>query len=148
MKIGSILVVCVGNICRSPLGERMLAERLPDVVVASAGLEALVGQGADAGALSVAAERGIDLDGHCARQFDTEFASHYDLILVMEPGHRREIAARAPELSGRVMVFDQWTGGTGIADPYRRSRAFHEATFERMQAAADAWTERLGHDAR
>lgn len=148
MKIGSILVVCVGNICRSPLGERMLAERLPDVVVASAGLEAMVGQGADAEALSVAADRGVDLDGHHARQFDAEFASQYDLILVMEPGHRREIAARAPELSGRIMVFDQWTGGKGIADPYRRSRAFHEATFERMQAAADAWTERLERDAR
>ncbi|CCJ93258.1 Low molecular weight protein-tyrosine-phosphatase Wzb [Cronobacter malonaticus 681] len=50
-----ILVVCVGNICRSPTAERLLKRYLPDVTVASAGLGALVGKGADASAVSVAA---------------------------------------------------------------------------------------------
>ncbi|MBR2657094.1 MAG: hypothetical protein IKD58_11525 [Loktanella sp.] len=61
MVFDSILVVCVGNICRSPLGERLLAtkiaERGLDIRVASAGIAALEGHGADEDATAVAAAR-------------------------------------------------------------------------------------------
>lgn len=145
--IKSILVVCVGNVCRSPLGERLLKARLPGVTISSAGLGALVGEPADADALAVAEENGVSLDGHVARQFDSALASSHDLILAMEPGHRRQILERMPALSGRVMLFDQWVGAKGIPDPYRRSREFHTATYEMTVKAADAWAERLGKNA-
>ncbi|MGR3433955.1 MAG: low molecular weight protein-tyrosine-phosphatase [Shimia sp.] len=139
-----ILVVCVGNICRSPLGERILRDALPDrFTVTSAGIGALEGHAADAVASEVAAERGVSLDGHVARQFTKEIGADQDLILVMEPGHKREIARLVPELSGRVMLFDQWTRGTGIADPYRQSRAFHEAVNAEVTEAARAWAGKL-----
>lgn len=141
--IKSVLVVCVGNVCRSPLGERLLKERLPHLSISSAGIGALVGAAADADATAVAQGYGVSLDGHVARQFDAALAGGHDLILVMEPGHRRQILERAPELSGRVMLFDQWVGGKGIPDPYRRSREFHEATYALVVKAADAWAERL-----
>ena len=64
-----ILVVCVGNICRSPVGERVLADRLPHHQVSSAGIGALVGHGPDKTASDVAAARGVSLEGHIARQF-------------------------------------------------------------------------------
>lgn len=143
----SVLVVCVGNICRSPMGERLLACELAkqgaEISVGSAGIGAMVGDGADDLAASVAAENGISLAGHVARQFTRDLGAAHSLILVMEPGHRREIMAAAPDLSGRVMLFDHWTGSTGIPDPYRRSRQFHEEVFAQIRNAASGWAEKL-----
>lgn len=147
MMVSAVLVVCVGNICRSPLGERLLAARLAERGVAislgSAGIAALAGQGADPDAAAVAAARGVALDGHVARQFDHALGAAHGLILVMEPGHRRNIITAAPDLGGRVMLFDQWTGARGIADPYRRSAAFHAEVFTLIDRAATAWAEKL-----
>ena len=140
----SVLVVCVGNICRSPVGERLLRAHLAadGVRVESAGLGAVVGHGADDTASAVAADNGLSLEGHIARQFTAELGSQYELILVMEPGHKAEVTRRAPQLSGRTMLFDQWTGAKGIQDPYRRSREFHEAVFARISEAAAEWVKR------
>lgn len=139
----SVLVVCVGNICRSPLGERLLAAKLPELTVGSAGIGALIGHPADETMSAVAAAAGISLAGHRARQFTAPLGAGFDLILAMELGHRRAIQSQAPQLSGRVMLFDQWTGRRGIADPYRQKTAFHEQIFTEISAAADAWAARL-----
>ncbi|WP_415182068.1 low molecular weight protein-tyrosine-phosphatase [Phaeovulum sp.] len=142
--IEHVLVVCVGNICRSPLGERLIAAAIPQVTVSSAGLSALVGQPADPVSLATATRHGVDLAHHSARQFTPALGAAQDLILVMEPRHKQEIARQSPQLSGRVMLFDHWTGARGIADPYRRSPQFHEAIFQQISDAADAWAIRLG----
>jgi protein-tyrosine phosphatase len=139
----SVLVVCVGNICRSPLAERLLRQALPELEVSSAGINALVGKPADKTASKVAAAHGLSLHGHRARQFTPEIGTAHDLILVMEPGHKREIARIAQHLNGRVMLFDKWTGDTGIADPYLRSVEFHENTYAAILAAAQAWAKQL-----
>jgi protein-tyrosine phosphatase len=143
MLVRNLLVVCVGNICRSPVGARLLQDALPDVVVGSAGIAALVGHSADSIAGVVAAEHGVTLEGHVARQFTAELGAAQDLILVMEAGHKHEISRLAPHLSGRTMLFDQWNGAKGIADPFRRSKDFHEQAFQQIKAAADAWVKRL-----
>lgn len=143
MHVKNVLVVCVGNICRSPVGERLLQAALPDVTVTSAGIGALVGSAADETASLVAAANGVSLDGHISRQLTAQMGLAQDLILVMEPGHKNEIARVFPQLSGRTMLFDQWTGKKGIADPYRLPQAFHEQVFEQIKAAADAWAPRL-----
>lgn len=141
--VSSILVVCVGNICRSPLGERVLASLLPDCVVTSAGIGAVVGAEADETATEVARAHGISLDGHVARQFTAEIGSRADLILVMEAGHKREIVRIAPQISGRVMLFDHWIGAKGIPDPYRRSREYHEIVHSNVIHAAQSWADKL-----
>ncbi|VEB85918.1 tyrosine phosphatase [Citrobacter koseri] len=76
-----ILVVCVGNICRSPTAERLLKSYHPSLTVESAGLGALVGRGADRSAVSVAAAHNLSLEGHCARQISGRMCRDYDLIL-------------------------------------------------------------------
>jgi protein-tyrosine phosphatase len=139
----SILVVCVGNICRSPVGERLLRQALPELEVTSAGINALVGKPADKTASEIAATHDLSLHGHEARQFTAAIGASHDLILVMEPGHKREIARVAPQLAGRVMLFDKWTGDKGIADPYLRSKEFHEKTFAALSDAAQGWARRL-----
>jgi protein-tyrosine phosphatase len=139
----AVLVVCVGNICRSPLGERLLRQQLPDLEVTSAGINALVGKPADKTTSMVAAAHGLSMHGHAARQFTAEIGAAHDLILVMEQGHKREIGRIAQYLTGRVMLFDQWTGNTGIADPYLRSEEFHEKTYAAVSEAAREWAQRL-----
>lgn len=52
-----ILVVCVGNICRSPTGEWLLKKYIPDKTIESAGINALIGNDADAKALEVAKKK-------------------------------------------------------------------------------------------
>ncbi|MDP4032654.1 MAG: low molecular weight phosphotyrosine protein phosphatase [Pseudorhodobacter sp.] len=143
MLVRNVLVICVGNICRSPVGEHLLRQMVPALAVGSAGLGAMVGHAADAMAAEVAAANGVSLDGHVARQFTPDLGSANDLLLAMEPGHKREVARLAPHLSGRTLLFDQWTGMQGIADPYRRSRDFHEGVFQQIKAASEAWAARL-----
>lgn len=147
VAVRRVLVVCFGNICRSPVGARLLAARLAGrgaaVEVCSAGIGALVGHPADAMTRRVAEANGLDLDGHAGRQFTRELGRAQDLILAMEAGHRREIGRIAPDLSGRVMLFDHWTGGRDIPDPYRQSEALHRAVFAQIAAAADGWAARL-----
>ena len=141
--IGSVLVICVGNICRSPTGERVLQATLPGLKVGSAGIAALVGKPADPVAAESAAEKGISLDGHVARQLTPELGARYDLILAMEPGHRAEIMRRFPTLSGRTLLFDQWSGAKGISDPYRHPIEYHREIRDRIIASAEAWVPRL-----
>ncbi|MHC0052489.1 arsenate reductase/protein-tyrosine-phosphatase family protein [Actibacterium sp. D379-3] len=141
--ISSVLVVCVGNICRSPAGERVLRNLLPQLRVESAGLGALVGHPADPVMSEVAAAHGISLDGHVARQFSAKLATDFDLILVMEQGHRADVIRTAPHLSGKTLLFDQWSGGKGIADPYQRRREFHQRIFDEITQAAQTWATKL-----
>ncbi|MEE9453663.1 MAG: low molecular weight phosphotyrosine protein phosphatase [Paracoccaceae bacterium] len=142
--ISSVLVVCVANICRSPVGERLLAQACPDLRVQSAGISALVGHGADKDVISVAAQHGLSLEGHVSRQFTSEIAADFDLILTLEKGHMRVVAEQAPAVSGKTMLFGQWLGQADIADPYMKSHDFHVAVFEEIRDAAQAWAAKLG----
>lgn len=141
--MNNILVVCIGNVCRSPVAERALQGKLDGFRVTSAGLGALVGHPADETAASVASRHGVSVEGHRARQFEPELGEQADLILVMEPAHKRKIAESTPHLSGKVMLFDHWTKREGIPDPFRRSEDFHELVFQMIDAAADSWSRKL-----
>ena len=104
----SILVVCTGNICRSPIGERLLRQQLPGKRITSAGIFGLEGSPADLSAQDVAWRHGISLEGHRARKLTQQLMRESDLILVMEPAHLRFISAMAPELRGKSLLFGQW----------------------------------------
>lgn len=138
-----ILVVCVGNICRSPSGEYLLKHLLPNKEIASAGVGALVGRPADAMAAEVARDHGISLDGHEARQLTSELCREYDLILVMEKGHIAAVANIAPEARGKTMLFGQWVGQKEIPDPYRQSREAFDFAYSLLDEAALAWAKKL-----
>jgi protein-tyrosine phosphatase len=128
--IDRVLVVCVGNICRSPMAEGLLRSRLgsrPGVAVGSAGLVALVGERADPMAQLLMRERGIDIGGHRARQLTPELAAAHDLVLVMEEELERAVVDLAPAARGRVHRLGRF-GRFDVPDPYQRDRsAFEEA---------------------
>ncbi|NDJ57158.1 low molecular weight protein-tyrosine-phosphatase Wzb [Enterobacteriaceae bacterium 4M9] len=139
----NILVVCVGNICRSPTAERLLRQYQPALTVESAGLGALVGKGADARAAEVAHEHGLSLAGHCARQITASLCRRYDLILTMEKRHIHALCDIAPEMRGKVMLFGHWNDEREIPDPYRKSREAFEAVFTLLDHSARSWAHAL-----
>ena len=143
----NILVVCVGNICRSPIGERYLKQRLPNKNIASAGIASkkshLEGKPADAMAQQVAQQHGIDLTGHQSQQLTSQLCTQYDLILVMEKGHLSALSEIAPEASGKAMLFGQWIGQKDIPDPYKQSKEAFDYAYQLIAQAADAWVAKL-----
>ena len=142
-----ILVVCVGNICRSPSGERILQVKLPNKQIASAGVgtakSGLVSKPADKMAAEVALDHGYSLDGHQAQQVTSELCRGYDLILVMEKGHIDAVTRIAPEARGKTMLFGQWIGQQDIPDPYRQSKEAFDHAYELIEKAADAWAKKI-----
>ncbi|WP_158783548.1 protein tyrosine phosphatase [Pantoea sp. BAV 3049] len=141
--INSILVVCVGNICRSPTGERMLKTALPGKDIASAGLSAVVDHAADDTASSVASEHGLSLEGHIARQLTSGMCRDYDLLLVMEKKHVDLVNRINPSVRGKTMLFGHWLNQQEIADPYKKSRDAYEATYGLLENAAQKWVNAL-----
>ncbi|WP_447723672.1 arsenate reductase/protein-tyrosine-phosphatase family protein [Enterobacter asburiae] len=139
----SILVVCTGNICRSPIGERLLRQQLPGKQVNSAGILGLEGHPADAAAQAVARRHGVSLEGHIARKVTRNLLQQADLILVMGPEHLRFIATMAPENRGKSLLFGQWLDIRDIPDPYHKSREAYEYVFEQLGKASQEWARRL-----
>lgn len=142
-----ILVVCVGNICRSPTGERVLQKLLPNKKIASAGIAAeksrLIGKSADETAVLIASENGVDVEGHKSQQVTPQLCAQYDLILVMEQGHIEALTQISPESRGKTMLFGHWIEQQDIPDPYRQSREAFEYSYKLIDIAAQAWAKKL-----
>jgi protein-tyrosine phosphatase len=139
----SILVVCTGNICRSPTGERLLRQHMPGIIVDSAGICGLVGRPADARAQEIAALHGVSLEGHQARKLNVQMMREYDLILAMEPGHLNHISTIAPEIRGKALLFGQWMQMREIPDPYCKSHEAYEYVFGLLGRASQKWALKL-----
>ncbi len=138
----NILVLCVGNVCRSPIAEALLARQFPDKKVWSAGLGALVGQPADPLAVEVAAEHGLDLSAHRGQQFNSWMCQAADLILVMEQAHQVELEKKFPQVRGKVFRLGE-IGKFDIADPHRQPRAAFEAAYADIERGVAAWVPRI-----
>lgn len=136
-----VLMVCVGNICRSPTAEIILRHRLQGrpVQVASAGLAALSGQGIDPAAQEQLLRHGLPADGHVARQLDAGMLAAADLILVMEKSHVDAIDRMAPHVRGKTFLLGKWQGNQPIPDPYRKPQAAFELAYQMIDAAIERW---------
>ena len=95
MAFENILVVCVGNICRSPMAEALLKQRFPEKNIDSAGVGALVGHSADPAAIEIMQAQNIDISTHVAKQIDEKLAQKADLIFTMSEGQNKWIEDRA-----------------------------------------------------
>ena len=138
-----ILVVCVGNICRSPTGEALLKKLLPHKDIRSAGVQALVGHAVDEQAKKIALVRGVEMQEHVAAQLDMQMCQEADLILVMETSHINAVENICPTVRGKVMLFGQWLANKEIADPYRQSDDMFELVYQQIEAAANKWAAKL-----
>lgn len=138
----SVLVVCIGNICRSPMGEALIAAALPHLNVSSAGVGALVGQSADPLARALMAERGLDIESHRARQLTSNMCQEADLILVMDDDQRLHINQRHPFTRGKLFRLGE-AARMDIPDPYRLGRAAFDQALQLIDVGAAAWAERI-----
>ncbi|GAB2479150.1 protein-tyrosine-phosphatase [Jatrophihabitans fulvus] len=105
----SVLFVCTGNVCRSPVAELLLRARCGrSVAVASAGVRALVGEGLDAAVAAELTRRGIDPSGHRARRFEPWMAADADLVLTAERAHRDAVIEQVPAAWRRVFTLREF----------------------------------------
>lgn len=137
-----ILTVCVGNICRSPLAQVLLAREFPDKTIWSAGLGALVGNPADPLIVEVALAQGLDLSAHRAQQVTGWMCQNAELILVMEQGHKAQLEQQYPLVRGKVFRLGEF-GQFDIADPYRQPKAAFEAACAAIVRGVADWVPRI-----
>lgn len=138
INLRQILVVCTGNICRSPAAAGLLAAHM-ERDVTSAGTHALLGHRADARTLRLAERRGISLSGHRSRQLTHQMCHQSDLILVMEKGHIDYIASLAPEARGKTLLLGHWLDRVEIADPWQKNDVCFEQIFDQIEHAVWLW---------
>lgn len=136
-----ILIVCVGNVCRSPTAEVLLRSRCRDAAVAveSAGLGALAGNPIDPLAESVLAEHGLSGKGHVARQVTRAQVEAADIVLVMETPQLGAIHALAPCAMDRTFLLGKWHGEIDIPDPYRQRLAVFRDVYWMIDKAVNSW---------
>lgn len=153
-----LLVVCLGNICRSPMAEGALRFR-----IAEAGLEHLVevdsagtgdwhvGEPPDRRAIATAARHGVDISMLRARQLQAADYHRFDWLLCADRSNLRDVRAQAPA-GGRagIALLREWAGqgeGAVIADPYTGGPAQFEEVWRQVDAAARAIVERIASQA-
>jgi len=145
-----ILLVCTGNICRSPLAaalmQRALGERGAEgIEVSSAGTGAWDGAPVSEGAYLVGLEQGLDLSAHRARLLTRDVVEQSDLILTMARHHR----ARVDELGGegRVFVLGEYAGRGGdaaeVSDPFGGDLAVYRDTCAELTTLVTAAVDRI-----
>jgi protein-tyrosine phosphatase len=111
--MASILVVCTGNVCRSPLAEGFLRAALQGRLgasaptVSSAGTAGWDGSPAMAESVAAAAERGVDISGHQGRALVPDDVDHADLIVGMSAEHRDAVVRLVPEAAGRTFTLKE-----------------------------------------
>jgi len=143
--INRVLVVCVGNICRSPTAEWLLRHRLErdGVTIESAGLAALVGNPIDPIAESVLVEHGISAAGHVARQLTPDMINAADIVLVMDRRHMSAVHAQVPHARGKTFLLGRWQNDAAVPDPYGKARPAFEQAFTMIDAAVNSWLSRF-----
>ncbi|RMI00423.1 low molecular weight protein-tyrosine-phosphatase [Stutzerimonas nitrititolerans] len=137
----NILIICVGNVCRSPVAEVLLTQKLQGTnrSISSAGIGALVGNPMDKTAHEVLQENGLECLGHRARQVDSELLHQADLILAMEQGHIQHLRQIAPEVHGKTFLMGKWLDDIEIPDPYRQSRPAFEHVHSLLTQSVESW---------
>ncbi|WP_042383336.1 low molecular weight protein-tyrosine-phosphatase [Streptacidiphilus melanogenes] len=145
-----ICFVCTGNICRSPMAEQVMRERL-----AEAGLEDLVavdsagtgswhaGDPADARAVRVLRDAGYGSE-HVARQFRPDWFRSLDLVIALDQGHERALRrlARTPEEADKIRLLrsfdsDARRDDLDVPDPYYGDESGFEEVLRLCEAGCD-----------
>jgi protein-tyrosine phosphatase len=149
-----ILVVCTGNICRSPTAEGVLRAAVARrglaarVEVESAGTHDYhIGEAPDSRSIRHAKQRGYDLTALRASQVAHDDFNRFDYMLAMDHGHLAILRSIAPPRSrARLGLFldesVQWKG-RDVPDPYYGGPEGFEQVLDMVEEAAERWADRI-----
>ena len=145
-----IVMVCLGNICRSPLAEGILKAKLPkDYVVDSAGTGAWhTGQKPDKRSIATAKNRGLDITNQRARQFKVSDFDTFDYIYVMDNSNYKDVLSLAPteESKSKVkLILNEIfpNENVDVPDPYYGGDDGFENVFDMLDQACEAIARKL-----
>jgi protein-tyrosine phosphatase len=148
-----VLMVCLGNICRSPMAQAVLAAR-----AAAAGLAVTAdsagilgwhdGSPPDPRSVAAAARRGLDIASQRARRVIAEDFARFDLLCAMDgrilDGLRQRRPPGSPARLGLLMDFAPGPAGRAVPDPYHEGDEAFDAVLDMIEAAVDGLLARLG----
>jgi protein-tyrosine phosphatase len=150
MKV-KVLMVCLGNICRSPLAEGILASKLPfekfDVASAGTGNYHL-GREPDPRSIAIAKAKGIDISQQQARQFTTKDYTDYDYIYAMDASNYQNILSLAPNQQAtkkvKLILNELFEGGNvDVPDPYFGLENGFSKVYDMLDQVCDTIAEKL-----
>ena len=140
-----LLLVCVGNICRSPIAAAMFAAASNDQVsyeTRSCGIGAMAGSPADKDAKQLGEAAGLDLEAHMSRQIDDEDVAWADMIFVMDTEQHLYIEKNFPAASSKTFRLGELDDHE-IEDPYGEDLAAHETAVKAIRSGVDGWHQKI-----
>jgi protein-tyrosine phosphatase len=151
--MAEILIVCTGNICRSPVGEALLQDRLgkrglSNWTVNSAGTWAQRQRGASQYSVEIMTEHGLDITKHQAKMIEHVHMKNSDLVLCMESGHADALKAEFPIYAKRIFLLSEMIGRNySISDPYGQAKDAYYRMVDDLVEIIDAGLDKIIEEA-
>ena len=145
----SVLFLCYGNICRSPVAEQLGKRALANLEIESAGFHHEEGRPSPQNIIHAASRMGIDLVHSSSRRVTSEQIERADLIFVMDANNYRDLVRKFPEAANRTLLLGLFLERptVNIPDPYRASEEETWEVVTQISRAINAFAQRLRKDA-